>query len=322
MKTIGSFLKPRIKAARVVSSYTDKSFLYHFFDCLYCNWKYGCRCYQYSDMDFYKLRSFDRSKTLTSGHLKKATKYNDPQYLHYATRKNEFNELYSRFIMRDWLYGEDVTNEEVMAFIKKHGRVIVKPNASEAGEGIYILEDTNVSSEQIAKIEGKDVVVEECVVQHPDLSFGGNSVNTIRIVTMIDSKGIPHILTAALRCGVGDSVVDNFSTGGVGYPVNLEHGLIETFGVQITNRHRPIYIHPGTDIVMVGKKIPYWEEVIKMIKEAATVVPQLRYVGWDVAVTQQGPLIIEGNPSPGFGLLEGIGNNRGIYGAIKRYANA
>ena len=322
MKTIGTFLKPRIEAARAVSSYTGKSFLYHFFDCLYCNWKYGCRCYQYSDMDFYKLRSFDRAKTLTSGYLKKASKYNDTQYLHFTERKNEFNELYSRFIRRGWLYGKDATIDEVMAFIKKHGRVIVKPNASEAGEGIYALEEQNVSSEQIAKIAGEDVIVEECVVQHPDLVLEGHSVNTIRIVTMLDAKGTPHILTAALRCGVGDAVVDNFSAGGVGYPINIEHGLIDTFGVQITNRHVPILIHPGTDIVMVGRKIPYWQEVIDMIKDAATVLPQLRYVGWDVAVTSQGPLIIEGNPSPGFGLLEGIGNNRGIYGAIERYAKS
>lgn len=322
MKTIGSFLKPRIDAARVVSSYTGKSALYHFFDCLYCNWKYGCRCYQYSDMDFYKLRSFDRTKTLTSGHLQKASRYNNPQYLHFTERKNEFNETYSRFIKRGWLYGMDSTPDAVADFVRSYGRVIVKPNASEAGEGIYLLEGSDVTAEQIAKIAGNDVIVEQCVEQHPDLAFAGKSVNTIRIVTMVDSQGKPHILTAALRCGVGGSVVDNFSAGGVGYPINIEHGIIETFGVQITNRHKPVYIHPGTDIVVVGRRIPFWSEVLSMVEEAASVLPQLRYVGWDVAVTPEGPLIIEGNPSPGFGLLEGIGNNRGIYGAIMRYANS
>ena len=139
---------------------------------------------------------------------------------------------------------------------------------------------------------------------------------------MVDTKGIPHILTAALRCGVGDSVVDNFSAGGVGYPVNIEHGLIETFGIQVDNMLDPIYIHPGTDVVMVGQRIPYWKEIRDMVCEAAQVLPQLRYVGWDVAVTLQGPLLIEGNPTPGFGLLEGIGNSRGIYGEIMRYAKS
>lgn len=322
MNKISKFFKARIDAARVVSSYTGKSFLYHFLDCFYCNWKYGCRCYQYSEMGFYRLRSFDRERTLTSGHLRIAAKYNAPEFMHYTDRKNEFNEAYSRFIKRDWLYGKDSTADEVGAFIKKHGRVIVKPNESEAGQGIYILEESELNTEKVNSIVGNNVIVEECVVQHPELAFGGQSVNTIRVVTMIDTKGIPHILTAALRCGVGDSVVDNFSAGGVGYPVNIEHGLIETFGIQVDNMLDPIYIHPGTDIVMVGQRIPYWKEIRDMVCEAAQVLPQLRYVGWDVAVTLQGPLLIEGNPTPGFGLLEGIGNSRGIYGEIMRYAKS
>lgn len=319
MKTISKFLKPRVDAARAVSAITHKSFIYHFLDCFYCNWKYGCRCYQYSDMDFYKLRSFDRAKTLTSGHLKIASKYNDPQYLHLTERKNEFNEYFAQYIHREWLYGKEASTEAVKAFVEKHGRVIVKPNASEAGEGIFILKASEASPENLAKVAGEDVIVEECVVQHPDLCFGGKSVNTIRIATMLDSQGRPHVLSAALRCGVGGSVVDNFSAGGVGYPVNTDLGIIETYGIQVTRRHHPIYIHPNTDIVMLGRKMPFWKETIDMVNEAATRVPQLRYVGWDVAITARGPLLIEGNPSPGFGLLE-IGNTRGIFGGIMHYA--
>jgi len=322
MNPIKKFLKPRIDAANTVSAITHKSFLYHFFDCFYCNWKYGCRCYQYSEMDFYKLRSFDRARTLTSGHKRKAEKFNDPQYLHFTNNKNEFNELYKDFIKRDWLYGKNATAEEVMAFVQKHGRVIVKPNASEAGSGIYILESATATQQQADKIVGQDVLVEECVVQHPDLAFGGHSVNTMRVITMVDNQGQPHVITAAFRCGVGDTVVDNFSAGGVGYPINLKEGLIENYGIQVDNMHNPIYVHPGTDIVMVGQRIPFWNEVMQMVTKAAKVLPQLHYVGWDVAVTEQGPLIIEGNPSPGFGLLEGIGNTRGIYGELVRYANS
>lgn len=320
MKTIGKYLRPRVDAARTVSLVTKKPFLYHFFDCLYCNWKYGCRCYQYSDMDFYKLRSFDRSNTLTSGHLQKASKYNDAAYMHITERKNEFNEFFSQFIHRDWLYAKDATTNEVTEFVKKHGRVIIKPNASEAGQGIYLLDAADVAQRQLDGIVGEDIIVEECVVQHPDLCLEGSSVNTIRVATMVDTQGTPHILTAALRCGVGDSVVDNFSTGGVGYPINLELGIIEAYGVQVTRRHVPVYIHPCTNIVMVGRKIPFWKESLDLVNKAASMLPQLRYVGWDVAITSEGPLLIEGNPSPGFGLLEGVGNTRGIYGEIMRYA--
>lgn len=53
-----------------------------------------------------------------------------------------------------------------------------------------------------------------------------------------------------------------------------------------------------------------------MVLEACRVFPSVRYVGWDVAITSNGPLIIEGNPGPGFATLEGIGLTRGVYGMI------
>jgi len=322
MSHIINTLKTRIAVCREIAAITNKPVLYHFLDCTYCNWKYGCRSYQYHDMDFYKLRSFDRAKVMTSGRSKEVAKYNDPQYIHIAQNKNEFNTVFKDFIKRDWLYCKDAKFEEIMAFVQKHNRVIVKPNASEAGSGIYFLESNDVTPKQIEEIIGGDILLEECVIQHPDMAFGGHSVNTIRVITMIDNQSLPHILTAALRCGVGDAKVDNFSIGGVGYPINIENGLIEAYGLQADFMHAPIYIHPNTDIVMIGKKMPFWTEILNLVTEAAKVIPQLRYVGWDVAITTQGPLLIEGNPSPGFGLIEGIGNTRGIYGEIIRYANS
>ena len=41
-----------------------------------------------------------------------------------------------------------------------------------------------------------------------------------------------------------------------------------------------------------------------MVKEAALLVPEIRYVGWDVAITNDGPCIIEGNEFPSYGLIQ------------------
>ena len=38
-----------------------------------------------------------------------------------------------------------------------------------------------------------------------------------------------------------------------------------------------------------------FKELCDLAKKAATVVPQVRYIGWDIAVTPHGPTIIEGN---------------------------
>ena len=55
------------------------------------------------------------------------------------------------------------------------------------------------------------------------------------------------------------------------------------------------YEHPETHVPLVGYEIPYVKEAVKMCLKASLVVPQVRYIGWDVAVTEKGPVIIEGN---------------------------
>ena len=58
-------------------------------------------------------------------------------------------------------------------------------------------------------------LLEECILQHPSMSFNNTSVNTIRVYSVLDKQGKAHILKVVLRAGVGDSVVDNFHSGGV-----------------------------------------------------------------------------------------------------------
>lgn len=59
-----------------------------------------------------------------------------------------------------------------------------------------------------------------------------------------------------------------------------------------------------TGIKFDGFKIPYWEEIKKMVLEAALVNDKVNLVGWDVAISKDGPLLIEGNRGPGFDLVQ------------------
>lgn len=66
---------------------------------------------------------------------------------------------------------------------------------------------------------------------------------------------------------------------------------------------------------IMGLKIPYWDEVVLMLSKAAKLVPEVKYVGWDIAITKDGPCLIEGNTSPGYKYYQipkhldgGIGN--------------
>ena len=78
-------------------------------------------------------------------------------------------------------------------------------------------------------------------------------------------------------------------------------------------------IHPITGANLIGIKLPFWLETKKMLESAAKEVPQVKYVGWNVAITPFGPIIIEGNTTPGYRYyqipahMENKCGNRAIY---------
>ena len=62
--------------------------------------------------------------------------------------------------------------------------------------------------------------------------------------------------------------------------------------------------HPDTGIRSEGYQLPMVQEAVDFAKKAALVVPQICHVGWDVAVTPDGPVLIEGNDYPGTDLCQ------------------
>ena len=108
---------------------------------------------------------------------------------------------------------------------------------------------------------------------------------------------------AGLRMGNGDTVADNLHHGGVIAMIDVDTGIIVTDGV---DRDLNFYTyHPATNKSIKGFKIPKWNEIVRVAKEAALVVPEVRYVGWDIAVDRSGNIvIIEGNCCAGFDIIQ------------------
>jgi hypothetical protein len=69
---------------------------------------------------------------------------------------------------------------------------------------------------------------------------------------------------------------------------------------------------------MLGCQIPNWEKVISGVKDAAKSFPQCRFIGWDVAIIENGIELIEGNHNPDYELIEFVGT-KGWYGKIKQF---
>lgn len=281
--------------------------------------KHRCLIRQYVIGKFWKLSNPERAKVLTYHRMVKLFDlYNNQKYIHILNEKADFNAYFKDFVHRDWLYVPKASQAEFEKFLRKHDAIIVKPVDGVEGGGVrkFVFSDSpQVDMQNLyEKLKKEDVLVEQIIIQHPRMVFGNTSVNTIRTHTILDSKGKAHVIKAILRAGVGDSVVDNYCQGGSIYEVDLQTGLVCTFGQSKNNSKS--YIHPGTDIVMLGYKIPNWDIVISECERAAEQLPQIRIIGWDVAITDDGIELIEGNHNPDYELLEFLGST-GYYQKIK-----
>lgn len=129
-------------------------------------------------------------------------------------------------------------------------------------------------------------------------AYNPTSLNTMRILTIHSSNAF-NILMACLRIGAKGNKVDNISCGGSSSLIDLNTGCLCTPFVANAYRKIPTTQEGWVENPLMGKdrKIPYWDETIDMIKKAAMKVPEIHVVGWDVAITVDGPILIEGNES-------------------------
>ena len=210
--------------------------------------------------------------------------------------KTLFNEYFSKFIKRGWIDMRKASFNEFKDFLLKYKEVLVKPVDGSFGIGIEkVVVNDNLDIDSLyEKFKNKDIIIEEIVKQNKEFSsFNESSLNTLRIVTIINN-GEAHIFGAVLRIGRKGSIVDNHHSGGLSTLIDIDTGVIKT---PATDYKFSKYLsHPDNNKKLIGCEIPYWKEIINTAKEAAMVIPEVRYVGWDIAVDEKGQiLIIEGN---------------------------
>ena len=191
-------------------------------------------------------------------------------------------------------------------------KFIIKPNNLWYGLGIKI----GHTIEELYDLKNEGILVEEIVKNHESISIlNPTSLNTIRVVTVVDSSNIPHIVSTTLRTGNKGAVIDNAYGGGTFYHIDEKIGVIDAPGKDtLCNSY---IIHPSCNIVMPGYKIPNFNDVKQYCLELALKLPGVRYVGWDIAITIDGIEVIEGNRFPSATLIQS--NDIGLYDVVKEY---
>ena len=138
-------------------------------------------------------------------------------------------------------------------------------------------------------------LVEEFIIQHKDLSnLSPSSVNTVRVFTQLNQSGEVEFLGCRQRISV-NCKVDNMAAGNLAAPIDIDSGVISGPGVYSDITKEQAEKHPVTRTAIVGFQVPFWQETLEMVEEAAKLHPENRSIGWDVVITDKGPGLIEGN---------------------------
>ena len=262
---------------------------------------FGADASNYRTFEFYKLNFRGRNAFITRIKNTKFRLRTSEAAFDLFYNKSLFNLRYSAFIKRNWVSTRNNTSLEILDFINKYKTVIVKPDTGTWGIGIYKLNylDKDKVDLLIGSLNnGKEYVIEEIVENIESLKLlNPTSLNTLRVITMVDRLGHTHIIKSLLRIGATNSCVDNTSIGGLICSINEKFGIIDSVGKSLAG---PSYfLHPISQKQLLGLVIPYWEKLENYVEEITKVEPKARYVGWDIAITNDGFELIEGNLSPG-----------------------
>lgn len=282
-----------------VSKKSKKNKLWIFIDVIYCGLVYGAGYYDYQEFEFYLLSNKERKTYLTRVKNNMIVKkYNNPKEFYKFDDKGVFNELFKDYLKRDYLVIDEKSFSAFKKFISRHKSFIAKPIDGDGGKGvekIVIKDDNNLDEVFASLILKKQLLLEELITQHEEINeLYEGAVNSLRLFTFFDGVN-GYVLNSVFKLGNG-GVTDNFSSGSM-YTFTDDEGVVI---VPAIDRNDDIYeIHPITGKKITGFKVPFYKEACEMVIKAASVVNDVRYIGWDVAITPKGPVIIEGNCFPG-----------------------
>ena len=294
-----------------------------FLDMAKCARLYGAGYMDYDLYEMYNLTDEQRDTYITRGRNNELIlKYCDKDYLHYFINKDEFNEIFEKYLHREWISMKK-SREEVIAFMGRHDVFMAKPVDGGCGHGIIKITTSEYGSlDEIYDMlisHNVNYELEELIIQHEAVNkIYPGSINTVRVVTIVTTEDDyslltlpkeqrrsvplkPHIICAYFRIGNG-KYVDNFNSGGMAAPVDVETGTVLQPAI---DKKKNLYeVQPQTGTPIKGFKFPYWKEALDLCREACQVIPEMGYVGWDVAFTPEGPVFVEANEFPGHDIYQ------------------
>ena len=188
-----------------------------------------------------------------------------------------------------------IMKDRVIEFMGRGNPTIVfKPRRSYSGNGVGVYDNVEEICELLTINKGG--CLESLIVQREELAgFNASSVNTIRINTVNYGEGDVEVVWPSFRMGRVGSFVDNAGCGGVFGAIDVETGVVIGAADEYRNRYTE---HPDSHKRIIGFVVPEWHEACNIVKQMAMKLPDAAFVGWDLALTKEGWVLVEGNGAP------------------------
>jgi hypothetical protein len=153
----------------------------------------------------------------------------------------------------------------------------------------------------------RPLLVQERLDPHPaiaDLTSG--ALPTVRALTCLDPQGEPEVVATVFRMSVGTNrTVDNIHAGGIACAVSLDLGILgPASDLGSDARLGWLAVHPDSGARIEGRRLPCWDEIKGLAVAAHRAFADRVVVGWDIAILEDGPTIVEGNGGPDMDLMQ------------------
>lgn len=297
-------LDKTIAQYRGVDVLSDKKRLYRLRrDMIRSLFRYGSYYNEYFLFGYEGKDADYRDSFITEGvRMSYYPRMNDPKNTNLLENKyltyQKFRDFYGRDVLRikKGAQPTPAALEALRDFTQAHPDYIVKPIYAAFGKGVHTesIRDYPYLEAAHAAYSAHGAILEQIIEQGEALSrIHPQSVNTLRIPTVVLADGEVRLFHPTLRVGRGDGIIDNFSAGGISALIDPETGCICSDGAD--KKGRRYAAHPDTGVRFDGYRLPEWDKAVAMVTTAAHMVPGNHYCGWDLAYSTHGWCMVEAN---------------------------
>lgn len=274
-------------------------------DTAWCVFRYGMALSDYLNYELYKRTTAQRREYVSTRTENKFYEQVSPSaFKKRFTIKQNFMREFRDYTRRDCVVPGEDSFERVCAFMDANPQFMAKPYDGLGGQGVEKVTTADISDRKAYYeqcVAGR-IFLEQLVRQHPDMNvLCPTSVNTMRIMTFND-HGKSEILWMGLRVGNGVNAVDNFHAQGMGVAIDMKTGKLQ--GNAIDKDGNVFQVHPTTGVAFDDFQIPDFQEAVELVLKGALESDKILVIGWDVALSENGPVVIEANRRPGFDLVQ------------------